>query len=64
DESGSVNVVVWADVWQQHRLVARSSPALLISGTLERSPDGVLNVIAGGFEPLAAPSSISSRDFQ
>ncbi len=64
DEAGSVNVVVWSDVWQRHRLVARSSPALLISGALERSPDGVLNVIAGDFEPLPAPTGISSRDFQ
>jgi len=64
DEAGSVNIVVWSDVWQRNRLVARSSPALLISGVLERSPEGVLNVIAAGFEPLAAPSSVSSRDFQ
>lgn len=64
DEAGSVNIVVWSDVWQRNRLVARSSPALLISGALERSPEGVLNVIASTFEPLAAPTSVSSRDFQ
>ena len=64
DESGSTNIVVWADVWQRYRLIARSSPALLVSGTLERSPEGVLNVIATGFEPLAAPTSVASRDFQ
>ena len=64
DESGSTNVVVWSDVWQRHRLVARTAPALLIGGTLERSPDGVGNGIAGSFEPLPAPASVGSRDFQ
>ncbi len=64
DESGNVNIVTWANVWQRYRLVARSSPALIISGSLERSPQGVVNIIASRFEPLAAPTSISSRDFQ
>ncbi|QIK62242.1 error-prone DNA polymerase [Leucobacter viscericola] len=63
DESGSVNVVTWANVWARHRLVARSSPALIIRGVLERSPEGVINVIANNFEPLAAPAGVSSRDF-
>lgn len=63
DETGSVNVVVWSGVWARYRLVARTSPALLITGILERTADGVRNVIAHGFEPLAAPASVSSRDF-
>lgn len=64
DEVGSVNIVTWADVWQRYRLIARMSPALLVQGTLERSPEGVLNVIAASFEPLAAPEAVRSRDFQ
>lgn len=64
DESGTVNVVVWANVWQAHRFVAQSSPALVVRGTADRSPDGVFNVIATGFEPLPAPPAISSRDFR
>ncbi|QIM18704.1 error-prone DNA polymerase [Leucobacter coleopterorum] len=63
DELGTVNVVTWANVWARNRLVARSSPALIISGMLERSPEGVINVIANKFEPLAAPAGVSSRDF-
>ncbi|MBK0421022.1 error-prone DNA polymerase [Leucobacter sp. CSA2] len=63
DESGSVNIVTWADTWAKNRLVARSSPALIIGGTLERSPEGVYNVIAETFEPLAAPAGTTSRDF-
>ncbi len=63
DESGSSNVVVWADVWLAHRLVARTSAALLVTGILERSSDGVVTIIANSFETLAAPSAVSSRDF-
>lgn len=63
DESGTVNVVTWANVWARNRLVARSSPALIISGVLERSPEGVVNIIASSFEPLASPAGVSSRDF-
>ena len=64
DESGTVNIVTWADVWAKNRLVARSSPALIITGALERSPEGVVNVIAEEFEPLAAPVGTASRDFR
>ncbi|MBO1901162.1 error-prone DNA polymerase [Leucobacter weissii] len=64
DEAGSVNVVTWRDVWARYRIVARSAPALMVRGILERSPEGVVNVIAEHFEPLAAPTGISSRDFR
>ncbi|MFT4231546.1 MAG: OB-fold nucleic acid binding domain-containing protein, partial [Leucobacter sp.] len=64
DEAGSVNVVTWRDVWLRNRLVARSSPALVIRGALERSPEGVVNVIAEAFKPLASPAGVSSRDFR
>lgn len=64
DEAGTVNVVTWQQVWEQNRLVARSSPALVIRGVLERSPEGVVNVIAQRFEPLAAPAGVASRDFR
>ncbi len=64
DEAGSVNVVTWRDVWLRNRLVARSAPALVIRGMVERSPEGVINVIAEAFEPLAAPAGVTSRDFR
>ncbi|QZY52455.1 error-prone DNA polymerase [Leucobacter tenebrionis] len=64
DEAGSVNVVTWRDVWLRNRLVARSSPALVIRGMVERSPEGVINIIADAFEPLAAPAGVTSRDFR
>ncbi|MFD5599798.1 error-prone DNA polymerase [Leucobacter sp. NPDC058333] len=64
DESGTVNIVTWAQVWARNRLVARASPALIVRGVLERSPEGVVNVIAQTFEPLAAPIGVASRDFR
>ncbi|MGW9020886.1 error-prone DNA polymerase [Leucobacter chromiiresistens] len=64
DEAGTVNIVTWAKVWARNRLVARASPALIIRGVLERSPEGVVNVIAQTFEPLAAPIGVNSRDFR
>ena len=64
DETGTVNIVVWARVWERNRLVARSSPALVVHGVYERSPEGVGNVIAETFEPLASPGGVSSRDFR
>jgi error-prone DNA polymerase len=64
DESGTANVVVWSSVWQRFQHIARGSPALVIAGTLERSADGLPNIIAGAFEALAAPESVSSRDFR
>ncbi len=63
DEVGTVNIVTFAQVWQRNRLVARSAPALIVHGLLERSPEGVVNVIAERFEPLAAPANVRSRDF-
>ena len=64
DEAGTVNIITWADVWHQFRVVARSSPALVVSGALERSPEGVVTVVAARFEPLPAPQAVSSRDFR
>ena len=64
DETGMANVICNAAVWAAHRRVARSSPALLIRGRLERA-EGVTNLIAERIEPLslsAAPAK--SRDFR
>ena len=64
DETGLVNVVVSRGCWQRHRVVARSAPALLVSGRLERSPDDVVNVVATKLEQLPVVASLPSRDFR
>ena len=64
DETGMVNVVCSVGVWNRYRRVARGSPALLVRGILERSEEGVINLLADRFETLAAPSPVRSRDFR
>jgi error-prone DNA polymerase len=65
DETGMLNVICNAAVWARYRRVARSSPALLIGGRLERA-EGVTNLIAEKIEALslATPPSAKSRDFR
>lgn len=63
DEHGLVNVVCSVGVWQHYRRVARSSSALVVRGKLERSPEGVVNVVADRLEPLPIMVTHTSRDF-
>jgi error-prone DNA polymerase len=64
DETGLVNVVCSVGCWQRYRVPATSSPALLVRGKLERSADGVLNVLADRLEPLPLAATTASRDFR
>lgn len=64
DESGLVNIVCSAGVWNRYRRFARDSPALIIRGILERSAEGVINVLADGFEDLRTGLTHRSRDFR
>jgi error-prone DNA polymerase len=63
DETGLINVVVSKGCWARHRRVARSAPALLVRGRLERA-EGVINVIAEKLEPLPLAAPTKSRDFR
>ena len=63
DETGLINVVVSKGCWAAHRKVARSAPAMLVRGRLERS-EGVTNVIADRIEPLPLGAVTKSRDFR
>jgi error-prone DNA polymerase len=63
DETGLINVICSAGLWARHRRVARTAPALLVRGTLERF-DGVINVIADRLEPLPVGVARRSRDFR
>ncbi|MEJ1920795.1 error-prone DNA polymerase [Microbacterium sp. KHB019] len=64
DEHGLVNVVCSAGVWNRYRRIARDSPALIIRGILERSPEGVINVLADAFQDLRTGLEHRSRDFR
>ncbi len=64
DESGMLNVTCSEGLWARYRPVALGSAALLVRGRLERSPEGVLNLVADRLQrlPLAVP--VRSRDFR
>lgn len=64
DEVGMVNVICSPGVWKRHRHTARESPALIVRGILERSPEGVTNILADAFEDLRTGVPHRSRDFQ
>jgi error-prone DNA polymerase len=63
DETGLVNVICSAGLWERYRPVARTAPALLVRGILERA-DGVVNVIADHLEALPLGALSRSRDFR
>ncbi|MDL5350954.1 error-prone DNA polymerase [Microbacterium sp. zg-YB36] len=64
DEHGLVNVVCSVGVWNRYRRVLRDSPALIARGLLERSPEGVTNLVADAFEDLRVGVQHRSRDFR
>ncbi|KRC51093.1 DNA polymerase III subunit alpha [Leifsonia sp. Root227] len=64
DETGLINVICPVGVWNRYRRVAREAPAMVIRGMLERSEEGVVNVIADRLEPLDAGMRTMSRDFR
>jgi len=63
DETGLVNVVVSKGCWTAHRRVARTAPAMVVRGRLERA-EGVTNVIAERLERLPLDAPTRSRDFR
>ena len=64
DEHGLVNVICSVGVWNRYRRVVRDSPALIVRGMLERSVEGVTNLLADGIEDLRVGVEHHSRDFR
>lgn len=64
DESGMLNVTCSEGLWARYRTVALSSAALLVRGRLERSPEGVLNLVADRLQKMAMAVPVKSRDFR
>ena len=54
DEHGLVNLILMPDVYERFRLLARTEPLLLATGTLERR-DRNINVQVERLEPLETP---------
>ncbi|MEY7972624.1 error-prone DNA polymerase [Saccharomonospora xinjiangensis] len=63
DETGMVNVVCTSGLWQRYHRVARSSPALLVRGVVERA-DGVVSLRADRLQRLTLGVPTASRNFR
>lgn len=65
DETGFVNLVVWKQVFEEHRVVVKTSPFLGVTGKLQVE-SGVVHLIAEDLwipQLRRQPSSAGSRDF-
>lgn len=64
DETGLVNVICSVGVWNRYRRIAREAPAMIVRGILERSDEGVTNLVADRMESLSIRTKHASRDFR
>jgi error-prone DNA polymerase len=64
DETGLINVICSVGVWNRYRRITRDAPAMIVRGILERSPEGVTNLLADKFEMLQMTPRTRSRDFR
>ena len=62
DETGLINVVCSRGLWIRYRSIAKLSPALIVSGRVEKV-SGVINVVAEKIEKLPVKIRSVSRDF-
>ena len=65
DETGLINVMVSAGLWNRQRTLARTSKALVVRGIVQNAT-GAVSVVADRLEPLAIGEWFSrgSRDFR
>ncbi len=69
DEHGSIQVIVWADVYARHRSTILAARLLAVQGRWQRSREGICNLLAEGFEDLSPwlgrmAEEAGSRDFR
>lgn len=62
DETGMLNVICSKGLWAHSRQVARHAPALIVRGMLQRTPEGVIALLADRLDRFDVPTS-GSRDF-
>ncbi len=66
DETGTANLVVRQEIWQRYYRVARTCPAWIAHGKLEKK-SGVIHVVVNRLEDLSAKLlelNARSRDFR
>jgi error-prone DNA polymerase len=64
DETGLVNIICGVGVWNRYRRITRDAGAMIVRGILERSDEGVTNLVADKFEELRMTPQTKSRDFR
>ena len=73
DETGMLNVVCSEALWRRYRVVGRNAAGMVIRGMLERSPEGVVNLVADKLMRIeevypqaarAVPAKHRGRDFR
>lgn len=67
DETGNSNVVVWQSVQERYRRILLGSTLVLVTGTVERSPEGIVHLIAGKIEDqqdALHSLAVQSRNFR
>ena len=66
DETGNSNVVVWDAVQRKYRRPLLGCSLVLITGTVERNPEGIVHLVAGRIEDQQAALHqlvVQSRNF-
>lgn len=64
DETGLINVICGVGFWRRYRPILRDSSAVIMRGILERSPEGVVSVVADAVESLSVGAPHASRDYR
>jgi len=54
DETGIANIVIWSSLLAQFRRAVLASSLLLVTGRLQRSPEGIVHVIADRLDDRSA----------
>ena len=67
DETGQVNLIVWKKIWERQRPIARAAKALLVTGEVQKTDEGLIHVVVRRMRDLSdqlhnIPNS--SRDFR
>lgn len=66
DESGFVNLVIWEKIFNKHRVLAKTTPVLGVTGRVQAG-DGVTHLVADTLWPVTLSRSVrgrGSRDFR
>ena len=67
DETGNTNVVIWASIQERYRQILLKSPLVIVTGTVEISPEGIVHLMAGRLQDARDALDqlqVRSRDFK